>query len=244
MKQSLWLRAALVLASAGAMAQSAVESPPVKVGDTWTYRMTTEKGTNGWTQTRDDIAVSRVTQSTIFFNVKPSGSTQPPRETFAGNDWSRSRDIDGKETVVSRPFQFPMSQGKSWEVTFTETHPNDKNHKSEKIDNKYTVVGWEMVEVPAGKFRALKIEAEGHWQAELAPGQTVTQGAQSNAAGTTLATEVRNVTAGATSGRLYRAYWYVPEIKRWVKSVEEDYSSGGVRNARFTQELESFKPAG
>jgi hypothetical protein len=33
----------------------------------------------------------------------------------------------------------------------------------------------------------------------------------------------------------------VPEVKRWVKSVEEYYSSGGVRNERYAQELQSFK---
>jgi hypothetical protein len=32
-------------------------------------------------------------------------------------------------------------------------------------------------------------------------------------------------------------------VKRWVKSVEEYYSSGGVRNERYSEELESFKPA-
>jgi hypothetical protein len=35
----------------------------------------------------------------------------------------------------------------------------------------------------------------------------------------------------------------VPEVKRWVKSVEEYYGSGGVRNERYTGELESFKLA-
>jgi hypothetical protein len=29
-------------------------------------------------------------------------------------------------------------------------------------------------------------------------------------------------------------------VKRWVKSVEEYYSSGGVRNERITQELDAF----
>jgi hypothetical protein len=43
------------------------------------------------------------------------------------------------------------------------------------------------------------------------------------------------------SGRTYKAFWYVPEVRRWVKSVEEYYGSGGVRNERYTAELESFK---
>jgi hypothetical protein len=45
------------------------------------------------------------------------------------------------------------------------------------------------------------------------------------------------------TGRLYKAFWYVPEIGRWVKSDEEYYGSNGVRTQRFTSELESFKHA-
>ena len=43
------------------------------------------------------------------------------------------------------------------------------------------------------------------------------------------------------TGRTYKAFWYVPEVGRWVKSVEEYYSSNGVRNERYTTEVESFK---
>jgi hypothetical protein len=34
-----------------------------------------------------------------------------------------------------------------------------------------------------------------------------------------------------------------PEVKREVKSVEENYDTNGVRSARFTNELESYKVA-
>jgi hypothetical protein len=152
------------------------------------------------------------------------------------------RDVNGKETVVNRPLSFPLSQGRSWDVAYTEESPN-KNHKSEKFENRFTVVGFETVEVPAGKFRAMKIESEGHWDAELAPSQSVVQGAESGQSGATLVTQVQKTTARETTGRTYKVFWYVPEVKRWVKSVEEYYSSGGVRNERYTQELESFKAA-
>ena len=231
---------AMVITS-GALAQ-AVDRPAVQVGDTWIYRETIEKGSTGWNQIRDELAVTRVTASTIFFTVKPSGSTQAPKEIFFGADWSRARDVNGKETVVNRPLLFPLSIGKSWDLEYTEQNPNSA-HKWEKFDSKYTVVGWEQIEVPAGKFRALKIEAEGHWQAEIAPGQTVTQSGQSGDNATTLVTQVQKSTEKVTSGRTYRAFWYVPEVKRWVKSVEENYSSGGTRSERDTLELESFNAA-
>jgi hypothetical protein len=219
-----------------------VNAPAVKAGDVWTYRSTTEKGPAGWNQTRDDTTVTRVTASSIYFTVKPSGSTQAPKELFSGIDWSRSRDVNGKDTIVNRPLSFPLTAGKSWEIHYSELHPN-KAHRSEEITNKYTVVGFESVEVPAGKFNAIKIEAEGQWTAQLEPTQTVVQGMQSNAAGTVMTTDAQKTSDVTGSGRTYKAFWYVPEVGRWVKSVEEYYGSNGVRNERYTGELESFKRA-
>jgi hypothetical protein len=230
-----------LLFSIGASAGS-LGPPTVNVGDTWTYRDTTERGDTGWNQTEEEIKVTRVTPTAIFVATKASGSTQPPKEMLVGPDWSRMRDVNGKETVVNRPLAFPLSDDTSWDVSYKEENPN-KHHKSEEFDNHFRVVGYETVEVPAGKFRALKIESEGHWVAHLAPGQSIVQGTQSGQGGATTVTQVQNTDERQTTGRTYKAFWYVPEVKRWVKSVEEYYSSGGVRNERYSQELESFKPA-
>jgi hypothetical protein len=232
-----WVVIAGFAASASAETMNA---PSVKAGDAWIYKSTIEKGASGWNQTHDETAVSRVTSSTIYFTVKANGSTQPAKELFAGVDWSRVRDIDGKETVVNKPLAFPLATGKTWEVRYTEPHPN-KQFRSEEWAHKYTVVGFESVEVPAGKFNALKIEAEGRWTAVLEPTQTVVQGAESNSEGTSMVTQTQKTTDKTVSGRTYKAFWYVPEVRRWVKSVEEYYGSGGVRNERYTLELESFK---
>ena len=234
-----WMVIAGFAASASAESMNA---PSVKAGDAWIYKSTTEKGASGWNQTHDETAVSRVTSSTIYFTVKATGSTQPAKELFAGVDWSRVRDIDGKETVVNKPLAFPLATGKTWEVRYTEAHPN-KQFRSEEWAHKYTVVGVEAVEVPAGKFNALKIEAEGRWTAVLEPTQTVVQGAESNSEGTSVVTQTQKTADKTVSGRTYKAFWYVPEVRRWVKSVEEYYGSGGVRNERYTLELESFKLA-
>ncbi|HLZ99284.1 MAG TPA: hypothetical protein VKP66_15210 [Steroidobacteraceae bacterium] len=71
----------------------------------------------------------------------------------------------------------------------------------------------------------------------LEPDQTV---AQSNADGTSMSTQVQNIKEKTVTGRTYKAFWYVPEVKRWVRSVEEYYGNGGVRNERPAK-LESFK---
>lgn len=239
MNKLLPLLMGLALAS-GAWAET-IDAPAVKAGDTWVYRSTTERGPTGWNQTEEEIKVTRVTPTATFIATKPVGSTQAPKEMLVGADWSRMRDVNGKETVVNRPLAFPLKEGKAWDVVYTEQNPN-RNHKSEKFDSHFSVVGYEMVEVPAGKFRALKIESDGHWEAQVAPGQSVVQGARSGQGGATMVSQVQNIAERQTSGRLYKAFWYVPEVKRWVKSVEEYYSSGGIRNERYSQELESFKP--
>jgi len=228
-----------VVVATSALAQK-VDAPAIKAGDTWTYRVTTEKGPSGWHQASEEVTVSRVTSSSIYYTSKPSGSTQAPKELFAGLDWSRIRDVNGTETVVNRPLSFPLAAGKTWDVQYTELHPN-KDYRSEQWNNKFTVVGFEMVEVPAGKFNALKVESEGHWTAELEAAQTVVQGAQSSADATSMVTQTRKTRVEPVTGRTYKAFWYVPEVRRWVKSVEEYYGSGGVRSERYTGELESFK---
>lgn len=243
MHRIMVLGLAWVLAGSAAAADK-LDTPQVRTGDTWTYRITEEKGASGWSQVKMDLTVTRATGSSIYFTVKQNGSTQAPRELFRGSDWSATRDVNGKETIVERPLSFPLAAGKSWKVNFTETNPPGKSHSTETVDDEYRVVGYETIEVPAGKFQALKIEAEGHWTAQIAAGQTVTQAAHSDAGGASAATQVQNTTPHEVTGRLYKAFWYAPEVKRWVKSIEEDYSSGGVRNGRRTTELEAFKPGG
>jgi hypothetical protein len=93
-----------------------INAPAIKAADTWTYRVTTEKGATGWVQTRDETTVSRVTGTTIYYSVKASGSTQPEKELFSGVDWSRARDVNGKELVVNKPLSFPLTAGKMWQI--------------------------------------------------------------------------------------------------------------------------------
>ena len=215
---------------------------PLRGGESWTYRNTVEKGANNWHETHEVLTVERATGSSIYFNRRQSDSPQAPTEVVAARDWSRVRDVNGKETAVNRPLSFPLEIGKHWSLDYTEAHPN-KAHDSEHWERTYTVVGYEAVTVPAGQFNALKIEAEGHWMATLAPGTTVVQAAQSRNGEVDTASSVQRNAGGSATGRTYMAIWYVPEVKRWVKSVEEYYTPGGVRNERYVSELESFEVA-
>ncbi|SOE57963.1 hypothetical protein SAMN05446635_1333 [Burkholderia sp. OK233] len=222
-----------------AIAQSA-PPPDIKGGDSWTYVNTFEKAPSIWRQTHDEVIVLRATPSHIYYTSKQAGSTQAPNEVIAGADWSRERNVNGAEVVVNRPFVFPLSPGKTWNLEYTEQHPN-KAFASQKWSSQYRVVDTETVEVPAGKFQAIKVEAEGEWVAQLEPTQTVTQAVQTQQGDTAMITHAQKTGPVQVTGRTYKAFWYVPEIGRWVKSVEEYYGSNGVRNERYTGELESFK---
>ncbi len=77
---------------------------------------------------------------------------------------------------------------------------------SSMINYKVQAVRWEDVEVPAGRFRALRIEADGHMFR-------------------------LNSIIGAGSGSRVRGIartviWYAPEARRWVKYSYEDYING------------------
>jgi hypothetical protein len=229
----------LSLITSSSFAES-IDPPTYKPGDTWLYQSTIEKGATGWNQSRSEITISRTTSTSIYYTSKPSGSTQPPQDKISGSDWSRLRNVNGKETLINKPLSFPLFSGKTWEVQYTEKNPN-KDHKSEQWASKYTVVDTEPIEVPAGKFNAIKIEAEGTWTAEMEPKASVVQGVQATSNGTTMITQTQKPTTATITGRTYKAFWYVPEIKRWVKSVEEYYNVNGERTERYTDELISFK---
>jgi hypothetical protein len=240
MKTKRTLLLLISLSASTLVRAESLPTPKLSPGDTWSYVETVETAPSGWRQTHNEVVLLRTTSDHIYYEVKQVGTTQPANEAISGADWSRSRNVNGTETIVNQPLSFPLSVGKTWEVKYTEAHPNVK-HQSESFDTRFKVVGSESVEVPAGKFDAIKIEAEGDWTAQTAPMQSATGGTVSTQTGTTVVMQTNRATPVVATGRTYKAFWYVPEIGRWVKSVEEDYNSNGVRNQRFSSELESFK---
>lgn len=234
--------AVLGLMCCSAYAQS-VDLPPLKAGDSWVYAEKVETGSQGFSSKNTLITVERVDSHDVLISAKQDGSNQPPVESMVGLDWSRSRDINGKQQVVNRPLEFPLSEGKKWTVEYTELNPN-RMRSSETFHNDYVVTGWEEVQVPAGKFTALKIESEGQWSAMLAPVAIAGTQAVATPGVVTAVANAQRIAPRAVSGRLYKAFWYVPAEKRFVKSIEEYYDNKGVRSQRFTSELTSSKVAG
>jgi hypothetical protein len=233
------LAAVLGLCCFSAYAQT-VDAPDLKAGDSWVVADTIEQGTQGWVRKNRDVTIERIQGDGMLVATKDDGSTQPPVEKISGLDWSRSRDINGKQVVVNRPFNFPMKPGKKWAIEYTELNPNPQ-HSSETLHCDYAVTGWEDVQVPAGSFKALKIECDGQWTAVVAPAVVSGNRALVNANGVTAVAQTQRVTPRTVSGRFYAAFWYVPSQKRYVKSVEEYYNTNSVRTQRLSEELVSSK---
>jgi hypothetical protein len=218
-----------------------VQAPVFKAGDSWVYAITTENGQTGWTQKQQQISVERVNHQDILVTFNQKGSNQPPLEALRGFDWSRMGDVNGKQQVVHQPLSFPLSENKKWELSYKRSNPTPKL-SSAAFDCTYVATGWEEVQVPAGKFNALKIECNGEWKEELAPGVTFTSAGSTTQGGTTAVAQSQTTMQHSVSGRIYQAYWYVPSVKRYVKSLEESYTSGGNRSSRTTEEMISFTP--
>ncbi len=239
------LAGCLTLTGAPALAGGQAEpvaAPKLSVNDSWTYQDTVQNRVAGWRQTRTESTVTRAGTSAIGLSNKVVGSTMPPRDLLASADWSRSRNVDGHDTVVNRPFAFPLSIGKSWTVEYTETNPN-RGHSSEHFRNVYKVVGWEDVTVPAGRFHAIKVESDGDWSAVIAPGMGAATGTRVDAQGSTTVVQTARTTSQTVSGHTYKAFWYAPEVKRSVKTLEEYYDGNNVRNESFMDELVAYKLA-
>jgi hypothetical protein len=232
------LVATVLVASAVEAQGEAIESPHFELGDRWTYRQSVETP-NAFKEQRDTLQLTRTTSSNLYLEVHVEGSSQPARSIVMASDWSRVRSVNGEETVVAQPMNFPLSAGKSWKLHYREEHPNAR-HGWEDWTVTYTVVGHETVQVPAGSFDAIKIEGEGRWTAEVLPSSTATASAVGASGNAGVGAQVVTTQAHQATGRTYKVAWYVPAVKRWVKSVEEYYGSGGIRNERYVSELESF----
>lgn len=105
------------------------------------------------------------------------------------------------DALVAKP---EVKAGDRWtyrrmDYKVTWAHENLRRGSATGNERTAKVVGWEDIRVPAGKFRALKVEAKGSYQR----------------------------LDKRTSGSARDVFWYVPGVKRWVKYAAEDYGDAG-----------------
>jgi hypothetical protein len=234
----------LIIVTEQVSAQS-VDAPSLQEGDKWIYNVAEEVNSSGVMQSSSKKwinTISRAGSKFITLTSKPIDSNLPPKEFLRNIDWSSENSLAGKPTITSKPYSFPLESKKVWKIEFIEQNPNQKV-KIAKTTKEYTVIGWETVTVPAGTYKAIKVEMNGDWYVEfntIAPtSSTATTSGESGA--TAVARSTAAVTPPPASGRLYQAYWYVPDLKSHIKLVGEEYNAGGQLNKRHIEELDSVK---
>ena len=158
---------------------------------------------------------------------------------LANPDWSRTRSVNGKQTMVNRPFAFPLNLAKVWVVDHAEITPSDRRQTREHLEMTYKLAAWEDATVPAGTFHALRIEDDGTGTAEL-PSNTMVAAGRTSGGGGNLAVTTRRANRTA-SGRFIKTFWYVPDARRWLKSEESFYDNNGERSEQETSVLDAYK---
>jgi hypothetical protein len=192
-----------------AQTDAPVPRPEVKAGDTWVYRRIELE--TGKPAGRPTSRVAFANDKVIQVVVMRGKQGDEVDETYTA-DWNAIALAGGGNfTPHTGTFRFPLVVGESWRADFENTVPRLGAFQV-KHERTVKVVGWEEVEVPAGKFRALKIEVTGSFQR----------------------------LDRAVSGNAKTLIWYVPQVKRWVKWVYEDGTFRG-RNNWWSLELVGYK---
>jgi len=176
--------AAFFVFAVAAQAQPDPQRPEVKAGDTWVYRRT------DFMNNHQSVLKLQVTfaNAKVIHVVQVNQAGEKEMDSTTTAEWNSV--VSAREGVFTPDtglLHFPLHPGARWRSSYTVKFPRedfDAHH-----DRWVTVVGWEDVEVPAGKFRALKVVSEGTVQRSDRP----------------------------RPGDVSETVWYVPEVRRYVK---------------------------
>jgi hypothetical protein len=203
----------LFCAAAAGQTDAPVPRPEVKAGDRWTYlRMDYGRQV---TRGKFELRVAFTGRDGIHAVV----TEEDGRESDAAYspEWDDLVSAAGMINVRERgELQFPLRVGATYKLAWTLENPKDV-YLAGRHERTVRVVGWEAIEVPAGRFRALKVESAGSYQ----------------------------LSHGTFTGTVHEVFWYVPSVKRWIKRVQEVHGFGGRMWGRYDErngeELIEFK---
>ncbi len=176
-----------------------VVAPTLLAGQYWTYRRL-DMWRNEETETFSQYLLAELPDywavSWTILKSKDAqrlGSVTPEKLFTAGHGFGDSRIVGTHESL-----RFPLTTGKTWDFGYTF---NGKPGSVTEIKQTATVKGWETVKVPAGTFRALRVEHQGYY-ATFENGST-------------------------WSGRIRETFWYAPSARRIVVHEYQDTGALG-----------------
>jgi hypothetical protein len=186
-----------VVFSCAAVAQAQdVPRPEVKPGDSWTFQRV-EYESNAVSAvfvTRATFANDRVIQ---IVSTRQGGEKEI--DSIFTAEWNQ---VSSANSGIFEPhqdiFRFPLRPGNAHDARYEVRFPQQGAYRV-RHERKVRVLGWEDVEVPAGRFRALRVESTGSFQR----------------------LDV------SLSGTTKEVMWYVPAVKRYVKWTFENSTFRG-----------------
>ncbi len=208
------------LASSWSHAQG-ISAPQYKAGDSWTYRET-----DNFTRLDRGTIVSEVTGASELVQLATRANDGRVLGTTALDNAGalKAGAINARAagelnpSLALRPF--PLTEGKRWTQVVNRMDPATQSNRSVRVSGR--VVGWETVRVPAGEFKALRIERE---------------------------MNLGDADAFRGESLRHETEWYVPELGAAVKlTVREHYREGAgavigafLQQDWYTRELVSYK---
>lgn len=159
----------LCFSTVSAQEEVAVMSPPTfVVGDTWVYKgyRFPEEARSGQNPSWESINVVREVRGSGDIVIGREGSN---RRDIHNRDLNRTESHRPTGVISYKPFwpiyRWPMRGGDQYDVKFTHNSTDPARTGAEvQRDAKVRVVGWETVTVPAGTFKALRVETSGEYR--------------------------------------------------------------------------------
>lgn len=168
-----------------------VVSPTITVGDSYVYESKDPTDPKSGIRTRRTVTATK--GKVILSSLNLNNKRAKARSIYFDCEWNliatRSPDSSGRDfTPPLKYYDFPLFPGKKWQQTTTETNIKTGAIRTHTVSG--TVEHWETVSVPAGTFRAIRVH---------------------------LLTEVFDPSTGERISGTDTS-WYVPEVRRSVKS--------------------------
>ena len=210
----------ILFASAGLLAAAAqaqsVSAPAAEEGNTWEFQtLDLWSGKMTSRMTRKTIGVAGEYARMLYetTEVGKTGEFIKPRV----NEGTMRADLNSNvmyrgEKQERTTYKWPLEPGKKWTYQIKEDLPLAANASTPQVITNTTEVeakGWEPVEVPAGKFKALKLVYKNSWSTE----NPVSKG------------------IGISTS------WYCPDIKTVVQSTFESFEADGSPQTRTKSQL-------
>jgi hypothetical protein len=172
-----------------------VARPDVREGDRWIYRRMNyaqRRATGDY-----EVRVTFAGPNGIVAVATDLGNKTEADTTWTA-EWNAAVAANGDSyTPDTQTFRFPLAVGSEWPSAFELRRPHAMGYGL-RFNRTAKVLGWEEIEVPAGRHRALRVQIEGPWER----------------------VDVR------ASGRSTTTMWYAPVVKRWVKYEYRDTGVG------------------